>query len=85
MVQLKADGAISAFLVPIKERAEILDDRGTVLGYFEPAVDADAEEALYRHAITLFDLEEVERARTVGGRGATTEEVLDRLRSLGSA
>jgi hypothetical protein len=84
MVQVKADGSMAAILGPIKERAEVLDDRGTLLGYFEPAVDT--EEALYRHAATLFDPEEVQKALADDdGHWSTTVEILDRLRALGKA
>jgi hypothetical protein len=78
MVQVKADGAMSAILEPIKERAEILNDQGALMGYFEP-VDEE-EEALYRHAATLFDPEEVQKAQSIEGRWSTTAEILDRLR-----
>jgi len=83
MVQVKANGAISAFFGPIKERAEILDDQGALLGYFEPA--DDQEDALYRHAATLFDPDEVRESLAAEGQWSTTAEILDRLRSLGTS
>lgn len=83
MVQVKADGAMSAIFGPIRERAEVLDDRGTLIGYFEPV--GDREDALYRHAATLFDPEEVRRGQLAEGPWLSTGELIDRLRSSGEA
>jgi hypothetical protein len=81
--RIQLDRAMSESLARLKARAEIVDDRGTILGYFEP-VDPDEEE-LYRKAALLFDREEIERSKAEDGPCRTTAEVLDRLRSMGPA
>ena len=81
MVQVKADGTMSAIFGPIKERAEILDDRGMLIGYFEP-VD-DGEEALYRRAATLFEPEEARQGLSIEGPWTTTAGLIDRIRFSG--
>jgi hypothetical protein len=82
MVQLKVDGAMTAVLGRAKERAEILDEQGTLLGYFEPV--ESAEDELYRKAALLFDPEEIRRRKADPSPGHTTAEVLERLRSMGN-
>jgi hypothetical protein len=81
MDQLRVDGAMTAVLGRAKERAEILDEQGTLLGYFEPV--ESPEDELYRKAALLFDPEEIRRAKADDRPGHTTAEVLERLRSLG--
>ena len=82
MVQVKADDAVLAILGPLRERAEILDDRGMLVGYFEPV--EKEEDALYRKATSLFDPEDVRSSLLIDGPWKTTEEVLDRLRPDGT-
>ncbi len=82
MVQVKASEAVSALLGQIKERAELLDDRGTLFGYFVPV--AVEEDELYRKAASLFDPEEIRRRKLEGGPGYTIDEVNERLRSAGN-
>jgi hypothetical protein len=82
MIQVQTDEAAASILRPLKERAELLDDQGTLIGYFYP-VDDD-QEALYRHAATLFDPDEVRESLAAEGHWSTTAEILDRLRSLGT-
>jgi hypothetical protein len=81
MVQLRVDRATTAVLGQAKERSEILDDQGTLLGYFEPV--ENPEDELYRKAALLFDPEEIRRAKADDRPCYTTAEVLERLRSLG--
>jgi hypothetical protein len=82
MVQVKADGVMSAIFGPIKERAEILDDNGALLGYFEPV--GSEEDVLYRKAALLFDPKEVQRSTLADGVWKTTDEVLGRLNPQGN-
>lgn len=82
MTALIANDAVSAFLSPITEATEIRDSRGNVIGYFTPA--AQAEDLLYQRDIAQFDLEELKRRAASKERGCTTEEILNRLRSLES-
>ena len=80
-LKIQLDREMSETLGKLKERAEIVDERGTILGYFEP-VDPEEEE-LYRRAALLFDPEEIRRAKADDRPCHTTAEVLDRLRSMG--
>jgi hypothetical protein len=81
MVQVKASEAVSAILNQITERAELIDDRGVLLGYFEPA----NEDALYRKAASLFDPEEIRKRKLAVGPGYTIEEVKERLLAQGNS
>ncbi len=80
MVQVRANESMRAAFGLIKERAEILNEDGTLLGYFEP-VESE-EDAAYRKAALLFDPEEVRKAKSAEGPWRTTAEVLERLHSL---
>ena len=80
MVQLRMDEAMTALIEPIKERAEVLDDRGTLLGYFIPA--ESPEERLRRKAFAEYDPERARRRRESPEGGFTTEQVLEHLKSL---
>jgi hypothetical protein len=57
---------------------ELCDESGARLGFFLPS--ADRQRALYDQARAAFSDEDIERARQQTG-GATTEEVLSRLRN----
>ncbi len=81
MVQVKADSSIRAILGAITERAEILNDDGTLLGYFEPV--ETGEEATYQSATLRFDPAEIEQSLKAEGVWHTTDEILDRLDSTG--
>ncbi len=67
----------------ILEAVELRDVRGKVLGNFMPSVSAE-ELALYEEAISLFDLEELDRRKQEAKHGKlyTTAEVLGHLQSL---
>jgi hypothetical protein len=84
MVQVKANEAILAVLGTLKERTEVIDDRGSVVGYFIPAESPD--EQLRRKALADYSEEEYRnlKAASEGGERYTTEQVLERLRSLGA-
>ena len=80
MVQVKVN-EVTAVLGPLKERAEILDDHGMLIGHYEPV--ESSEDALYRKAASLFDPEEIRRRKQSAGPWLTTAEVFERLRSPG--
>ena len=85
MVQVKADESMISILGPLKERAEVLDHQGKLLGYFTP-VDVEVD-FLRRKAFADYESGEYQkrRAKSQGQEKYTTEQVLERLRSLGSA
>ena len=59
MVQIRANEAVDSFLGSLKERAEVLDVEGKLLGYFEPV----SLEEQYRRAASLFTDEEIQRSK----------------------
>jgi hypothetical protein len=83
MIQVKANEAVTSLLGSLKERAQILDDRGTLIGYFEPV--PVNEDELYRRAAALFNAEDIQRSKTAEGPWFTTDEVLGRLGLSGDA
>jgi hypothetical protein len=82
MVQVKADEAMLTLLGPLKERAEVLDHQGKLLGYFTP-VDTEAE-LLRRKIFADYESGEYQKRKAMseGQEKYTTEQVLERLRSL---
>lgn len=64
----------------LNQPTEIRDANGRLLGYFAPATDE--EMILYWQAMRHFDPQELHRRKASGERGATTQEVMDRLQSL---
>jgi hypothetical protein len=76
MVQVIVDDAMSTILEPIKERVEVVDDRGTVLGYFEPATDE--EQASYRNAAASSNPDESREKLAADEPSSTPREILDR-------
>ncbi|WP_435010954.1 hypothetical protein P12x_002244 [Tundrisphaera lichenicola] len=87
MVQVKANEAIMSVIgtLKVQERAEILDDRGMVVGYLI-SVDSP-EDQLRRKAFAAYASGEYQRrkASSEGGKRYTTEQVLEHLRSLGTS
>jgi hypothetical protein len=71
---------VAQFLSEIKERTELLDDSGNLVGIFSPKQEAEAE--LIAEAREIFDLEEARRRLASEKPGRTTQEVLQRLKSL---
>jgi GTP-sensing pleiotropic transcriptional regulator CodY len=85
MGQVQANEAVSAFFSPIKERAEVLDLQGKLLGYFIPAENED--EILRQRIFADYESGEYQKrkAKSAGEEKFTTEQVLERLRSLGTS
>lgn len=82
MSYLTLDDAFCDHLRSILETVELRDNRGRLLGHFTPSISAE-ELALYEEAKSLFDLAEIKRRKeTEHGRGYTTEQVLEYLKSL---
>ncbi len=79
MARIHADESVKALLSPIAESSEIYDDGGALLGKFIPRAELD------RKAASLFDPEEIRRARMSTASWRTTDEMLDHLRSLEKA
>ncbi|HMC65637.1 MAG TPA: hypothetical protein VKI65_11925 [Gemmataceae bacterium] len=80
---LAADTALQAYLAPLKERTEIRDTQGRLLGLFIPHAERQAD---YSEVRKLFDPEEIKRRKEQEGHlpGSTTAEVLQRLQALGA-
>jgi hypothetical protein len=84
MVQLKADQDLGPTLVNLKERVEVLDAEGRLLGYFTP-VESEAD-IVRRKAFAAYESGEYQRRKAMseGKPGYTTAQVLAHLRSLGT-
>jgi hypothetical protein len=80
MISLTADDAMLAILKQAKELAEIRDLSGKVVGFFAPLALPDAQ--FYANAAAHIDPAEIRRRKKVGGNTATTEEVLQNLKTL---
>jgi len=74
MTKLPLDEASLAKLRGVKQRVEICDGEGRIVGYFEPSIYAG-------HVIPEFDEAELARRSKETG-GYTTAEVLDYLGKL---
>ena len=83
MITLTADEAMQDLLGRLKEPTEIRDSKGRPIGYFTPA--ASQETLLYQQVAAHFDPEEMRRRKESGHPGDTTPEVLEHLKSLGTA
>jgi hypothetical protein len=81
MSTLTADKALLSYLAPLKERTEIRDDKGRLLGFFMPV--GEEQGADYAQIRKLFDPEElkVRKQREAGHPGSPLEEVMERIRS----
>jgi hypothetical protein len=80
MITLIADDAMLATLRQATGLAEVRDASGTIIGFFAPVSLERAH--LYAQAAAQTDPAEVKRRKESGGKTHTTQEVLDRLRSL---
>jgi hypothetical protein len=81
MSYLTIDDALCDHLRGVLETVELRDANGKLLGHFTPSVSAE-ELALYEKAKRLFDPAEIKRRKeTEHGRGYTTEQVLEYLKS----
>jgi hypothetical protein len=79
MTVITTDAALQAVLAGLKDRAEIRDAAGNVLGYFTPR--QVEEERLYRRAEELFKPGEVQRDLAEQRQGCSLDELMSRLRS----
>jgi hypothetical protein len=77
VTKLPLNEAILAKLRGVKQRVEICDEEGRIVGYFEPSIYAG-------HVIPPDPTPE-ELARREAGPKYTTAEVLARLKSLGKS
>jgi hypothetical protein len=82
MTQYRPDESTVMALGAIRERAEILDSQGKVIGYFEPV--PRPEDELRKRAFENYDQERHRRLREAKGPTYTTAQVLEHLRSLGT-
>jgi hypothetical protein len=79
MAILTADHNLQEYLAPLREKTEIKDDNGKLLGVFIPAIGKVGDEIR-----TLFDPAEIKRRKEREGDapGHTTDHVLAYLHSL---
>jgi hypothetical protein len=75
-----ADASLQAVLATLRDRAEVRDVAGNLLGYFTPR--QLEEELLYQRAEELFNPKEVERQLQEQQAGSTLEQVMSHLQSL---
>jgi hypothetical protein len=81
---ITADSALLSVLRGLKERMEIRDSTGTLLGYYTPREQAEAE--FYERAKACFDPAETERiAVAERGQGRPLGNFLKELEARGSA
>ena len=81
MVAITADERVRVWLGQIRERSEIRDQKGQLLGVFEPCSEPGDE--AYARAKQLFDPAEIERRMaSEKDQGYTFEQVMEHLRSM---
>jgi len=82
MTTLAANEVLRSILAPLKERTEIRDLDGKLLGHYVPTVDERRPD--YTEIRKLFDAAESKRreAREAEGPEYTTEEILEHLHTL---
>jgi putative ubiquitin-RnfH superfamily antitoxin RatB of RatAB toxin-antitoxin module len=80
MTIVTADEAMQAALAGLKEKVEVRDATGNILGYFTPR--ELEEELLYRYADRVIDPEEIRRRSAAQAKGFTIEQVMAHLKSL---
>jgi hypothetical protein len=82
MSVITADDALQARLASLKERTEIRDTEGKLIGVFVPA--AEGQTVDYAKVRLLFDPEEIKRRkeRWRDDPGRTLDQIMERLRSL---
>jgi hypothetical protein len=84
MSTITADPTLLQVLSQMKEKTEIRDPDGNLVGVYTPT--ADVEKSLVEKVSKLVDRSELERRkREEGGKGIPTAEVLRHLDSLGTA
>ncbi len=83
MITLTANETLPIRLIEVKEKAEIRDCNGDLLGYFTPRAQAEAE--IYERAKTLFDPAETAHiATTERGQGRPLQDFLKELEARGN-
>lgn len=82
MGTVKLNPELQAFLTQLKDKTELQDSDGNLIGLFTPKEQAEAE--LVEEAKQAFDFEDAER-RLATEKRYTTAEVLEHLKSLESA
>jgi hypothetical protein len=82
MTVLIANDAVQTFLAEVREKTEIRDPNGKLLGSFEPHVETEAE--MYERLMKRLDPEKtrLRRLEAEKGQGYTIEQVMEHLRSL---
>jgi hypothetical protein len=80
MTAITANQALQEALAGLKEKTEVRDASGNLLGYFTPR--QVEEQLLYRYAEETFDPEEIQRLLSEQTKGFTIEEVMEHLSSL---
>lgn len=80
MIVITADPSLQNLLAGLKDRAEVHDAQGNLLGYLTPR--AVEEELLYQHAARVFDPSEIQRQLAEQKTGMPLDQVLARLHAL---
>ena len=82
MTTLAANEVLRSILAPLRERTEIRDLDGKLLGHYVPTVEERRPD--YTEIRKLFDAAELKRREAQDAKEAeyTTEEVLEHLQSL---
>lgn len=84
MSTITADPTLLQVLSQMKEKTEIRDPDGNLVGVYTPTTEV--EKSLIEKACMLVDRAELERRKSEeGGKGIPTAEVLRHLESLGNA
>ena len=86
MTTVIADETLRSILAPLRERAEIKDATGKVLGFFTPVEETSSQEGKkdYSQARRLFDPEEIRRrkVRSRSDAGRSLDQIMERLNGL---
>jgi len=80
MTVIIADQELQDALAGLKEKTEVRDASGNLLGYFTPR--QVEEELLYQYAEETFDPDEIQRQLSTQTSGFTIEQVMEHLSSL---
>ncbi len=81
MTVITANQELQDALAGLREKTEVRDGSGNLLGYFIPR-QAEEEELLYRYADRVIDPEEIRRRSAAQAKGFTIEQVMAHLKSL---
>jgi hypothetical protein len=80
MTVITANQELQHALAGLREKTEVRDASGNLLGYFTPR--QVEEELLYRYAEETFDPDEIRRLLSTQTSGFRIEQVMEHLRSL---